>query len=76
MTGIDNLNHPAFFQAETRLKEQGYTVINPAAMDEELGLDPHAGVMEPEFLKEAARRDLEAVIASDVLALLPNWEGS
>ena len=76
MTGIDNLNHPAFFQAESRLKEQGYTVINPAAMDEELGLDPHAVVMEPEFLKEAARRDLEAVITSDGIALLPNWEAS
>ena len=76
MTGIDNLNHPAFFEAESRLKEQGYTVINPARMDEELGLDPHAGVMDPEFLKNAAKRDLEAVMTCDGIALLPNWEGS
>lgn len=76
MTGVEDLNHPAFFEAESRLKEQGYTVINPAAMDEELGLDPHQGVMDPEFLKKAAQRDLEAVITSGGIALLPNWEGS
>ena len=76
MTGIEDLNHPAFFESESRLKEQGYTVINPARMDEQLGLDPHSGVMDPEFLKKAAQRDLEAVIASDGIALLPNWEGS
>jgi hypothetical protein len=76
MTGIENLNHPAFFEAESRLKEQGYTVINPAAIDEELGLDPHQGVMDPEFLKKVAQRDLEAVITCDGIVLLPNWEGS
>jgi hypothetical protein len=76
MSGIDDLNHPAFFEAESRLKERGYTTINPARMDEELGLDPHQGVMEPEFLKDAARRDLEAVIASGGIVLLPEWEKS
>lgn len=76
MTGIEDLNHPAFFEAEFQLKVQGYTVINPAAMDEGLGLNPHIGVMDPEFLKKAAQRDLEAVIASDGIVLLPNWERS
>jgi hypothetical protein len=41
-----------------------------------LGLDPHQGVMDPEFLKKAAQRDLEAVIASDGIVLLPDWEKS
>lgn len=76
MTGIEDLNHPAFFEAEFQLKVQGYTVINPAAMDEGLGLNPHIEVMDPEFLKKAAQRDLEAVIASDGIVLLPNWERS
>lgn len=76
MSGIEDLNHPAFFKAESRLKEQGHEVINPAAIDEQLGLDPHQGVMDPEFLKKAAQRDLEAVIASDGIALLPDWEKS
>lgn len=76
MTGIEDLNHPAFFKAEEQLVAKGYDVINPARMDEELGLDPHAGVMEPEFLKNAAQRDLEAVIACDAVAVLPDWEKS
>ena len=76
MTGIDDLNHPAFFKAETHLMAMMYDVINPARMDEELGLDPHQGVMDPEFLKKAAQRDLEAVIASDGIVLLPDWEKS
>ena len=28
MTGIEDLNHPAFFKAEEHLKSKGYTVIN------------------------------------------------
>lgn len=76
MTGIEDLNHPAFFKAEEHLKYKGYDVINPARMDEELGLDPHTGVMDPEFLKDAAKRDLDAVMACDAVAVLPKWEES
>jgi hypothetical protein len=53
-----------------------YDVVNPARMDEELGLDPYKGVMEPAFLKDAVKRDLEAVMACDGIALLPEWEKS
>ena len=76
MTGYADLNHPAFFKAETHLMSMGYEVINPAKMDEELGLDPHKGVMDPEFLKDAVKRDLDAVMTCDGIALLPEWEGS
>lgn len=76
MTGYPDLNHPAFYKAETHLMSMMYDVVNPARMDEELGLDPHKGVMEPEFLKDAAKRDLDAVMACDGIALLPEWEKS
>lgn len=76
MTGYADLNHPAFYKAETHLMSMMYDVVNPARMDEELGLDPHKGVMEPEFLKDAVKRDLEAVMACDGIALLPEWEKS
>jgi len=76
MTGYADLNHPAFFKAETHLMSMGYEVINPAKMDEELGLDPHKGVMDHEFLKDAVKRDLDAVMTCDGIALLPEWEGS
>ena len=76
MTGYSDLNHPLFHVAEEHLKAKGYDVINPAKMDEELGLDPHQGLMDPEFLKGAVKRDLEAVMACDGVALLPDWESS
>jgi len=76
MTGYADLNHPAFYAAEEDLKSKWHEVINPARMDEELGLDPHRGVMEPAFLKDAVKRDLEAVMACDGIALLPEWEKS
>lgn len=76
MTGYADLNHPAFYAAEEELKSKGYEVINPARMDEELGLDPHKGVMEPDFLKDAAKRDLDAVMGCDGIVLLPEWEAS
>jgi hypothetical protein len=76
MTGYADLNHPAFYAAEEQLKSKGYEVINPARMDEELGLDPHKGVMEPDFLKDAAKRDLDAVMGCDGIVLLPEWEAS
>ena len=76
MTGYPDLNHPAFYEAEARLMSKMYDVVNPARMDEELGLDPHKGAMDPEFLKDAVRRDLEAVMTCDGIALLPEWECS
>jgi hypothetical protein len=76
MRGIKNLNHPAFFEAEENLKKKGYNVINPARMDQELGLDPHNSQMDGTFITDCARRDIDAVFECDELVLLPNWEKS
>lgn len=76
MRGHRNLNHPAFFEAEEDLKKQGYNVINPARMDQELGLDPHNLQMNEEFIADAARRDIDAVFECDEVVLLPKWEKS
>lgn len=76
MRGIKELNHPAFFEAEEALKKKGYNVINPARMDQELGLDPHNSQMDQEFITDCARRDIDAVFECDELVLLPNWEKS
>ena len=76
MRGIPQLNHPAFFEAEETLKKKGYNVINPARMDQELGLDPHNSQMDGKFIEDCARRDIDAVFECDELALLPNWEKS
>lgn len=78
MTGFPNYNFPAFFDAEEKLKEQGYEVINPARLDSDAGYDPtHPDfVMDEAFLVGAAKRDLMGVIDTDAIALLPEWEGS
>jgi hypothetical protein len=76
MRGIPQLNHPAFFEAEETLLKRGHKVINPARMDQELGLDPHNSQMDSKFIEDAARRDIDAVFECDELVLLPNWEKS
>jgi hypothetical protein len=76
MRGIPQLNHPAFFEAEDTLKKKGHNVINPARMDQELGLDPHNSQMDSKFIEDCARRDIDAVFECDELVLLPNWEKS
>jgi len=76
MRSIPQLNHPAFFEAEETLMKAGHKVINPARMDQELGLDPHNSQMDGKFIEECARRDIDAVFECDELVLLPNWEKS
>jgi hypothetical protein len=73
---MPQLNHPAFFEAEDTLKKKGHKVINPARMDQELGLDPHNSQMDNKFIEDCARRDIDAVFECDELVLLPNWEKS
>ena len=76
MRSIPQLNHPAFFEAEETLMKAGHKVINPARMDQKLGLDPHNSQMDGKFIEECARRDIDAVFECDELVLLPNWEKS
>jgi hypothetical protein len=61
MRSMPQLNHPAFFEAEDTLKKRGHNVINPARMDQELGLDPHNSQMDSKFIEDCARRDIDAV---------------
>ncbi len=51
-------------------------MINPARMDQELGLDPHNSQMDSKFIEDCARRDIDAVFECDELVLLPKWEKS
>lgn len=78
MSGYDNYNFPAFYDAEDELKKQGWEVINPARLDEEAGYSPISPdfVMDDAFLLGAAKRDLMGVIDCDAVAMLPNWDKS
>lgn len=42
MTGIPQFNFPTFYEATARLREGGYTIISPAEMDAEGGIDAEA----------------------------------
>ena len=66
MTGLPDLNFPAFHAEAARLRALGFEVVNPA----EINADPTAGWEACMFA------DLAALSTCDGLALLPGWEKS
>lgn len=66
MTGIPELNFPAFHRAASSLRESGYTVINPA----EINPDPNAK------WEACMREDIAQLVTCDAIALLPGWQKS
>lgn len=88
MSGRENLNFPAFFEAEKRLLEMGYAVLNPARTSFEL-LSKKTGHTIDEgnyqryisLFEEADRKiymlnDIKHVLDADAIALLPGWWAS
>lgn len=66
MTGIPELNFPAFHRAAASLRASGYTVINPA----EINPDPDAK------WEQCMREDIAQLVTCDAIALLPGWQKS
>jgi len=75
MTGYPKFNFPAFDKARDIL-EPDWNVISPADMDRDLGFDPDDGIVTAEFLRDAMRRDIDAVMHVDALYALAGWEQS
>lgn len=77
MQGKPLYNFPLFDEVSASLKRDGYEPVNPAELDRQAGFDPANGdVVTPEFLEQARKRDLEALLTCDGILLLPGWEGS
>lgn len=77
MRGHDLYNFPTFDSAAAWLREDGYKVISPAELDRKGGFDPAVdAVIDAGFVKKAMRRDIEALLKVDGVALLPGWETS
>ena len=76
MRGKPRFNFDAFFAAEDDLLVKGWEVLNPARMDIEVGFNPDTDTPEGEFLDAAMRRDVEAILSADAIAMLPGWENS
>lgn len=66
MTGIAELNFPAFHAEAARLRALGHVVVNPA----EINSDPTAA------WHVCMRQDIAQLVTCDALQLLPGWERS
>lgn len=66
MTGMPELNFPAFNAAAAALRANGFVVVNPA----ELNADNQGD------WASCMKADIKALCDCAALALLPGWEGS
>jgi hypothetical protein len=84
MSGLPNFNFPAFFTAAERLEKDGWTVYNPAAKEEERTYSNKAYAAGDQVMaanegfnfRECYFWDVEKVINSNAIYMLPNWEQS
>lgn len=72
MTGIPHHNFPLFDEARDMLKGKGYTVISPADMSRELGIDGTREVTEFEY-QSCLKDDIKAILRMDAVVVLPGW---
>lgn len=66
MTGLPDLNFPAFHAAASQLRGLGLDPVNPADINPDSGMTWAA----------CMRADIKALCDCDALALLPGWEAS
>lgn len=66
MTGMPDMNFPAFNDAAKLWREEGYRVINPAEVVPDTTLS----------WEQCMRHDIKALMECDMLVLLPGWESS
>lgn len=80
MSGIENLNFPAFHAEAARLRALGYEVVNPAEINGGDGEIAACAAMTPEqyqaHWRNCMRRDIAALLECDGVALLPGWHKS
>lgn len=66
MSGVEDLNFPAFHAAAERLRAVGYEVISPA----EITVDQDAS------WEQCLRADIKQLVDCDAVATLPWWQSS
>jgi hypothetical protein len=67
MTGLPELNFPAFRAEAARLRAEGWEVISPVEINHGL---------EHEGWNACMRRDLAALATCDAIQMLPGWHAS
>lgn len=84
MTRHKFFNFPAFDEAAARGRAMGLEIISPAEIDREFGVDETAFPEDhdwmsagPNFnLDDTIRRDIDAIMTCEAIAMLPGWEKS
>lgn len=71
MSGLSDNNYPAFFAAEKRLRNAGFTVLNPAVAPDGA---PWSNEERPWAFY--MRHSLAKLITADHIWRLPDWENS
>jgi Domain of unknown function (DUF4406) len=66
MTGLPELNFPAFHQAAEWLRGMGHEVVNPAEINPGVSMEWH----------ECMRADIAQLVTCQCIYLLPGWEDS
>lgn len=67
MTGVPDLNRPAFNAAAKALRAKGYIVVNPPELDKHNPQRSWEGCL---------RRDIVELMGCSLIATLPNWRKS
>ncbi len=79
MTGYQQYNFHAFITAEEVIKALGWQVISPARMDIERGFNPIENpnaVFTDDMLTEAIRRNVDAILECQAIAMMDGWANS
>ena len=66
MTGLPDLNFPAFHAEAKYLRSLGFDVVNPAEVNPDHTMP----------WNECMRRDIAELVKCDAIRMLPGWEGS
>ncbi len=66
MSGLPNLNFPAFHAAAAALRSQGHTVVNPAEINPDTTMS----------WEQCMRADIKALCDCTHIYMLPGWERS
>jgi hypothetical protein len=66
MTGIEDLNFPAFHAAAAILRAEGHYVVNPAEINPDKTMS----------WADCMRRDIAELVTCDTIFLLPGWQAS
>lgn len=85
MRGIKYFNFPAFDASRDYLVSHGWKVISPSDLDRATGFDEKAFPDDYDWhnlaqigfdMRDAVKRDADALCKCDAIAMLPGWENS